>query len=129
MRTHLIIAAAAILAGCSSGTRRELARISASSDPAELTLERGFNEYVCRTTLKDGTEAGIVMCRDGSSSRYWFRSHHLTNDDGGALFHLSDGTQIFMSGGFCCEVQLPDQQFASLSDLREFIRQRDGVKP
>jgi hypothetical protein len=129
MRTLLLTAFAVILTGCASGTHRELVRISASCDPAALTLERGYNDYVRRAILADGTEAGIITCRDGSSSRFWFRSHHLTNDDGGTLFRLSDGTEIFMSGGFCCEVQLPEQQLASLVELRAFIHRHDGISP
>lgn len=128
MRTLLLIAFVVLLSGCSR-TRSDLERISAASDPSSLTLERGYNDYVSRTSLADGTEAGIISCRDGSSSLYWFRSHHLTDDDGGTLFRFSDGTALFMSGGFCCEVQLPEQQLASLTELRAFIQQNDGLRP
>lgn len=72
---------------------------------------------------------GIIKCKDGSSSKYWFRSAHLTGDLGATLFHLSDGTQLLMSGGFCCEVQLPKDQLASLDDLRAFVKKNDRVKP
>ncbi len=98
MRALLVIAFAAILTGCASRSQREVERASATSDPASLTLDRGYNDYVRRAILTDGTEAGIISCRDGSSSRFWFRSHHLTHDDGGTLFRFSDGTQVFMSG-------------------------------
>ena len=129
MRTILVIAVAAALTGCASRTERELHQISSTSAPASLSLGQGFNGYVRRAILDDGTEAGIISCRDGSSSRFWFRSHHLTHDDGGTLFRFSDGTEVFMSGYFCCEVQLPDQQIASLRDLRAFIQQHHGVSP
>jgi len=129
MRTLLVIAFAAILTGCASRAQREVERASAASDPASLTLERGYNDYVRRAILTNGTEAGIISCRDGSSSRYWFRSHHLTHDDGGTLFRFSDGSEVFMSGWFCCEVQLPEQQLASLVELLAFIREHDGVSP
>ena len=128
MRALLLITFAVLLSACSR-TRSDLERISAGSDPPSLTLERGYNDYVRRTILADGTEAGIISCRDGSSSRFWFRSHHLTDDDGGTLFRFSDGAALFMSGGFCCEVQLPEQQFASLSELRAFIQKNDGLRP
>ena len=85
--------------------------------------------FQLRRYLADGTEAGIISCRDGSSSRFWFRSHHLTHDDGGTLFRFSDGIDLFMSGWFCCEVQLPEQQLASLVELRAFIREHDGISP
>jgi hypothetical protein len=129
MRTFLVISVAVVLTGCASRTERELQRISMTSDPASLSLEQGYNVYVRRAVLADGTEAGIINCLDGSSSRFWFRSHHLTHDEGGTLFRFSDGTGAFMAGYFCCEVQLPDQQIASLSDLRTFIQQNHGVSP
>ena len=113
-----------------SSTHRELQHIAAASDPATLALESGYNTYIRRASLADGTEIGVITCRDGSSSRYWFRSHHLSDDDrGGTLFRFSDGTEHFMSGWFCCEVQLPDQQLASLTELRDFIRKHRGVEP
>ena len=129
MRTLLIIASAVLLTSCASSTRTELARISVASDPASLTLVQGYNDYVRRAILTCGTEAGIIRCRDGSSSRFWFRSHHLTGDIGGTLFRLSDGTELFMSGWFCCEVQLPEQQLTSLDDLRAFVGKHHGVSP
>ena len=130
MRTLLITTSSVVLlSGCASSTHRDLERISSRSDPATLLLEQGYNDYVRRATLPDGTEAGIIQCRNGSSSRFWFRSHHLTHDFGGTLFHLSDGTQAFMSGWFCCELQLPDQQLASLHDLRAFIKEHEGISP
>ena len=128
MRALLFIAFAVFLAGCASRSQREVERASAF-DPVSLSLERAYNDYVRRSILADGTEAGIISCRDGSSSRYWFRSHHLTHDDGGTLFRFSDGSQVFMSGYFCCEVQFPEQQFASLAELRAFIREHGGVSP
>jgi hypothetical protein len=129
MRTLSLIVLAAMLGGCTSSTRRELEHISLMSDPASLSLEQGYNDYVQRVFLTNGTEVGIIRCRDGGSSRYWFRSHHLTDDDGGTLFRLSDGAEVFMSGWFCCEIQLPEQQLGSLADLRAFIRKHDGVSP
>lgn len=128
MRALLIIALAAVLTGCGSRAQREVERASAA-DPASLALGPGYNDYVRRAFLPDLTEAGIITCRDGSSSRYWFRSHHLTHDDGGTLFRFSDGRRIFMSGWFCCEVQLPEQQLASLAELEAFIRRYDGISP
>ena len=129
MRTLLLITFAVLVSGCASHTRSDLERISTTSDPTSLALAPAFNDYVRRAHLADGTEAGIISCRDGSSSRFWFRSHHLTHDDGGTLFRFSDGTEFFMAGYFCCEVQLPEQQLASLVELRAFIREHDGVSP
>jgi hypothetical protein len=68
---------------------------ASTSNPASLSLERAYNDYVRRAILADGTEAGIISCRDGSSSRYWFRSHHLTRDDGGGRCSVSATAQKF----------------------------------
>jgi hypothetical protein len=119
----------ALLVGCASQTRRDLERIGDRSDPQSLALVPGYNDYVQCAILADGTEAGVISFRDGSSSRYWFRSHHLTDDMGGTLFRLSDGSELFMSGWFCCEVQLPEQQLSSLDALREFVHENDGISP
>ena len=137
--TLLIIALAVVITGCTPRSQREVVRISAVSDPASLTLKPGYNDYVRRTRLAGGTEAGIITCRDGSSARYWFRSHHLASEEGiqsyfmrengSTLFRFSDGTEHFMSGWFCCEVQLPEKQLTSLTELRSFIEEHHGVGP
>ena len=110
-------------------TRAQLERISALSDPASLPLSRGYNDYVQCCSLADGTEAGVVKFADGQTARYWFRSHHLTNDIGGTLFLLSDNTRLYLAGWFCCEVQLPERQLLSSAHLREFVRDHQGVAP
>src|ERR1051325_4029875 len=127
-RALLLITFAVILAGCASRAQREVERAS-TSDPASLALDPAYNAYVRRIILTDGTEAGIISCRDGSSSRFWFRSHHLTHDVGGTLFRFSNGTEVFMSGYFCCEVQLPEQPLASSAELRTFIQKHHGISP
>ena len=129
MRVLLPLAVAISLCACQPSTRSDLERISQVADPASLQLERGYNEYVSRTSLDDGTEVGVIACRDGSIARFWFKSHHLTDDHGGTLFRFSDGTELYMAGGFCCEVQLPERQFANLAELRQFIRETDGTPP
>lgn len=128
MRSVFLIAFA-VIAGCASRAQREVERASAMADPASVSQERDYNHYVRRTCLPDGTEAGIISCRDGSSARCWFRSHHLTQGFGGTLFRFSDGSATFMSGYFCCEVQLPEEPFASLTELRAFVQTHDGISP
>ena len=129
MRTFLLITLVVTLAGCVSRSQREVEQVSATCDPTSISLASAFNDYVRRAVLPDGTEVGVISCRDGSSSRFWFRSHHLTRDDGCTLFRFSDGTHVFMTGFFCCEVQLPEQRPASVAELRGFIREHDGISP
>jgi hypothetical protein len=106
-----------------------LKQVHRSTDPATLSLEPAYNHYAHRTFLPDGTEVGVVQLKDGSIAKYWFRSHHLSQDKGGTIFALSDDSRRFMSGYFCCEVQLPEEQLASLADLRAFISAADGQRP
>lgn len=94
-----------------------------------MKLEPAYNDYVRRAFLPDGSETGVIQLKDGSSARYWFRSHHQSKDLGGTIFAMSDGSEKFMSGCFCCEVQLPETQLASLDALRAFIRSADGERP
>jgi hypothetical protein len=110
-------------------SRSQLEAARKQNDPAALKLEPAYNDYARRTILPDGTETGIVQCKDGSIAKFWFRSHHLTGDLGGTIFAMSDGSEKFMAGYFCCEVQLPDSQLASLDDLRSFISRADGERP
>ena len=98
-------------------------------NPAHIELHPAFNHYVHHTILPDGTETGIITLADGDFAQFWFLSHHLTDDIGGSLFKFSDGAEIFMSGYFCCEVQLPHKRPASLAALNAFIKSFDGARP
>ena len=119
-----------LMAGCNRyPTKEPLEQTSRACDPAKLQLAEGYNDYVQRTFLADGTEVGVISLKDGSTAKYWFRSHHMCKDIGGTWFELSDGTRVYMAGFFCCEVQLPEPQLESLDALRAFIKQGDGVQP
>jgi hypothetical protein len=116
--------------GCESySSKKPLLYISQHNDPSSHILKKGYNSYVHRAFLKDGTELGIIQMKDGSSSKYWFRSHHHADDMGGTWFFMSDGTKAYMAGWFCCELQLPEQQFESLADLKKFIKKYHRIKP
>lgn len=125
----LSLAICAVLIACSYSIESKLKAVSAANDPNSSALEEGYNSYVRRAFLVDHTEIGLISMKDGSWSKYWFRSHHHTGDSGGTLFRLSDGTEIFMAGYFCCEVQLPEGQLESLQALRTFVSQHDGWNP
>ena len=119
-----------LLAGCAKyPSKVPLEGVMHQQDPSTLTLEPGYNHYVQRVILKDGTEVGIIQMKDGSTSKYWFRSHHLVDDIGGTWFKMSDGTTTYMAGWFCCEVQLPEKQIGSLDELKSFIREHHGISP
>jgi hypothetical protein len=124
-----LLALSLLLSACGASPEKQLETSRSEADPASLELKPGYNDYVQRSFLKDGTEVGIVKFKDGSSSRYWFRASHLTGDLAASLFHLSDGTKLMMNGGFCCEVQLPKEQLASLDELRMFVKKNEGIRP
>lgn len=130
MRRTVLVLLCRALASCEkSASRSYLEGVRKQNDPATMKLEPAYNDYARCAILPDGTETGVVQLKDGSSAKYWFRSHHHSNDLGGTIFAMSDGSERFMSGYFCCEVQLPDKQFASLDELRPFIGQADGQRP
>lgn len=130
MKTQAILMTALLLAGCGGyPSKAPLRGIMQRQDPSSLKLEAAYNDYVRRAFLKDGTEVGIIRMKDGSTAKYWFRSHHQADDIGGTWFQMSDGVHVYMAGWFCCEVQLPRQQFASLGELTAFIHEHHGADP
>ncbi len=113
-----------------SPVEEELVALARVTDPASLALQPGLNPTVRRTSMHDGVEVGIINLDDGASAKFWFKSHHLLpNDLGGTYFIMSDGSDAFMRGHFCWELQLPDYALASLEDLHQFIRDHDAETP
>jgi hypothetical protein len=133
---YILIAAltAVIVAGATyslkpNKTKELLDNISRHNDPGRLKLENGFNSYVKRAFINDGTEVGVISLSNGSKVKYWFKSHHLTGDIGGTMFEFNNSRRIFMAGYFCCELQLPDNQIKNESELKSFINKYDGESP
>ena len=129
MRTTLLLLCLTLPSCKKSASQSYLEGSRKQNDPATLKLVEAYNDYVRCVRMPDGTETGIVQLKDGSSAKYWFRSHHQSKDLGGTIFAMSDGSERFMSGYFCCEVQLPEMQLASLDELRAFIDKADGQRP
>ncbi len=122
------------LVGCANYPSKEpVHELTLKLDPATLTLKQGYNSYVQRIIIpEEKIETGIIKLKDGSSSKYWFRSHHLVDGIegiGGTWFKMSNGTEKYMAGYFCCELQLPDEQPSSLKELMEFINEHHGISP
>ena len=130
IKISLLLCVILLLAGCTNySTKAPLEKITEQYDPSSMQLQQGPYSYAKRASLEDGTELGIIWMKDGSSSKYWFRSHHLVNDIGGTWFSMSDGRKMYMAGYSCCEIALPKEQFESLSDLRKFVRKHHGRIP
>lgn len=116
--------AAALLLGC-NGTERRLERSAASNDPARLVLKPGYDPFIRSTILPDGVQAGLIQLGDGGQAKFWFLSHHLTDDNGMTRFELADGGVHFVHGAFCCEVMLARQP-TDAKDLLAMIHDLDG---
>ena len=130
MKRFLLLSFIIFCAGCSRyPTKAPLKRVSEKNDPSSLKLKQGYTTYVKYTHLEDGTNLGIIQMKDDSWSKYWFWSHHITDDMGGTWFVMSDGKKIYMAGYFCCEIILPEKQFENLGELRNFIKGHHGKSP
>gem|GEM_PF-1415050 len=101
-------------------------------DPSAMVLELpGAHASIRRTQLKDNIEAGLITLGDGARVRYWFCSHHLVEggDLGAPLFRLPDGSNLWMDGYFCCEIDPPEDSLVSVVALRSFAEAMDGQSP
>jgi hypothetical protein len=110
-------------------TKESLRAKTKTFHPNDTQLEPGYNSFVKRAFSEDNIEYGIIAIKDGTKVKYWFKSHHLVDDSGGTWFELPDRKMIYMVGGFCCEVQFPEEGFKTVSDLKRFIQQRHGRRP
>jgi len=113
----------------SSESRELVTRASIENDPDQMELSTGANKYIRRTILPDSTETGIIQISDGSEVKYWFRSHHLSDDLGSSRFVFPDGRERTVSGYFCCEVMFSQEGFATVADLDSFLIKIDGTSP
>lgn len=129
MKKIVVALSLLIFAGCSE-TKSDLKKASEKYNLDKIAVEDGFNSYVKRGFLKeDKIECGIIRFSDGDTAKYWFRSHHLSNDFGWTLFEFSNGKKKFMHGWFCCEVQLPENPLKNKKELLALIAQKDGICP
>ncbi len=113
-------------------SRRRVLLAASLHDPSAMSLELpGAHPSIRRTFLKEHIEAGLVSLGDGSLVRYWFCSHHLVDDGdlGATLFRLPDGTDLWMDGYFCCEMDPPEESLVSVATFRSFAAAMDGKSP
>ena len=111
----------------SSPVERRLRATRAETDAAAHALNPGFNNFVRRAHLPDGTELGVVQFAQGGGVKFWFRSHHLEHGNG-TLLETMDGATLFVTGCFCCEVMLNEQP-RHLADLYRVLARCDGKGP
>ena len=129
MKRLLSMAILLLLLGCGEKSREAVDIAATEIDPTKIELESASTAYSKRKFLDTGIETGMITLGDGETVRYWFQSHHHSDDIGCTRFQFSDGSVRYLHGGFCCEVELPKEQIASRAELAEFIADKDGLAP
>ena len=129
MRRALLLILAVGLCGCRENAREKVTEAAREYDPKALDLHEGFNDYVRCSREVPELEIGVITLGDRDEVRYWFASHHATRDQGCTRFEYSDGSERFLDGAFCCEVQLAEVQPANRTQLDAFLDSREGVRP
>ena len=85
-------------------------------DPADFSLNT-LSDSIRFQVLEGGLQVGIITLKSGEEIKFWFCSHHCAKGPSWTRFELPDGEVRYLSGQFCCEVQIADE---SLSDLDAF---------
>jgi hypothetical protein len=115
---------------CENATERKLLEVRKSTKIDETKLRKGFDSNV-KSELKDGIEYGVIILENSEKVKFWFQTHHVSEDGiGGTLFELPNGKLEFIEGYFCCEVQLPKN--GKFKNSEEFIAEMekiDGIHP
>ena len=118
------------LSSCENATERKLLEVRKSTKIDETKQRKGFDNNIKRER-KDGIEYGVITLENSEKVKYWFQSHHISEDGiGGTLFELPNGKLEFIEGYFCCEVQLPKN--GKFKNSEEFIAEMekiDGIHP
>ena len=118
------------LSSCENATEGKLLEVRKSTKFDETKQKKGFDSNIKREH-KEGIEYGVITLENSEKVKYWFQSHHISEDGiGGTLFELPNGKLKFIEGYFCCEVQLPKK--GKFKNSEEFIAEMekiDGIHP
>ena len=118
------------LSSCENKTENKLLEVRNSTKFNESKLKVGFDKNVKREFTKDGIEFGIITLEDSTKIKYWFQTHHISEDIGGTLFELPNGKLEFIKGYFCCEVQLPKNgKFKNVEEFITEMKKKNGIQP
>lgn len=119
------------LSSCENATKEKLLKIKDLARFNEGKQKVGFNSNVKREFTYDGIEYGVITLENSEQVKYWFQTHHISEDQtGGTLFELPNGNLEFIKGYFCCEVQLPsDGKFKNSKDFIAEMENVDGIQP
>jgi len=128
MKYLITLIATCFMMACSE-SKKAVDVAAETYSPSSMKLEAGFNDYVQRTRLPSGIELGLITLQDGERVKYWFISHHLTDDMGCTRFDFLDGSSTYLHGWSCCELELPKDQLSDRQALLSFISNKDGISP
>ena len=119
------------MSSCENVTEQKLLSIKNSTKIDESKQEIGFDNNVKRQFTKEGIEFGVITLEDSEKIKYWFQTHHISEDRiGGTLFELQNGKLEFIEGYFCCEVQLPKNgKFKNSDEFIAEMEKLDGIHP
>jgi hypothetical protein len=118
-----------LLASCTTETERELRAVQNKTNLDSVYRKVSYQNIWTNTT-KSGIEYGYIVFKNNDTVKYWFQSHHLSNDLGGTLFEFPAGETEFIEGYFCCEVWLPnDGNFDNAESFLKKMRELDGSAP
>ena len=84
--------------------------------------------------LQKEIQYGIINTETNEQIKFWFLSHHFTDDLGGTLYEFPDGERIFYSGYHCCELSFSETEneesiFKSVPTFKSFINDKKGTFP
>lgn len=130
---YLVMSIVLVLCSCrmpgDRDSRKMVDSTAAKYDPAEMELQQGYNDFLRYKLVGEDVQAGTVRLKDGEVVKFWFASHHLTSDMGTTRFDFADGKVVYFKGYFCCEVQLPEENFTSRKELLDFLSKNDEAMP
>ena len=119
------------LTSCENSTEKKLLQVRNNTHLVEGNLIKGYDENTMRNFTPDGIEYGIIKLENAEKIKYWFESHHISNDQvGGTLVEMPNGELEFIEGYFCCEVQLPNEgKFKNSKIFLAEMKKLDGITP
>lgn len=78
--------------------------------------------------IKNGIQFGHIILENNDVIKFWFRSHHIGADIGGAIYEYPNEEREFYGGYHCCEVQFP-QTFSNVESFKVFVKDKKGMNP
>lgn len=131
-KTYKLLFLIVVLGSCTTKTERILRNKLNTENYDFSKLKSGVGNV--RYAKKDNVQFGIIRLENNDTIKFWFLTHHITNDKGGTIYEFPNGKKEFYSGFHCCEVQfikngIEPIKFSDSADFKKFVEKYDGVKP